>query len=355
MSITAKATNPPAKWNPKKFPELAITHQLVLTGWGPNIRSAPTHNWEERRAGGVTQANWLELVYRIPQHYMGNPHYAVPDGEFALEFVPLDQYLEYHPGMCFIPYTIHRCLTAHIEYEGRHPCIVNHSGKVIHFAGEDKATLAGTAPAKLVKTKRMPLPATDSSASEEDSERDVNTMSPGHVSVGTASPSGPVKKRARISPMEPPVPREAERPMRPIPQRTTGEPSKLIQETKKRKRPVATTTQTSELWDPQVPGLDQNSAPDLFSQQDRGATPMFQPSFPPTPFGMQPPYGGQAAFTGPGYQAPFYPTGYGQQPWQQSNTMNGHQPWSGSQQYNPEEMEAFYAMRRGGYGNGPVY
>lgn len=64
------------------------------------MRSIPDKDWNDRSAGGLTQANWLELVSRIPPSYHGNPHYNVADGELPLEFVPLDDFLEEHPSAC---------------------------------------------------------------------------------------------------------------------------------------------------------------------------------------------------------------------------------------------------------------
>lgn len=353
--LKAKATNPPAKWNPKKFPELAITHQLVLTGWGPDIRSAPKHDWEERKAGGLTQANWMHLVFRIPQHYMSNPHYEVPDGEFALEFVPLEEFLEQYPGTLHLQSILQHSLTALAEYEGRHPCIVNHAGKVIHFAGEDKAALAGTAPGKSSKTKPMKLTVPDASESEEPSDGEVLATSPRNVRIGTASPGGPARKRARVLPPISPVHRGPERPMKAIPTRASGDTHRPIAETKKRKRPDAGATHSSEQWGQQDPGLAENLHTDLFPHQDRGVTPLFQTPFPPAPFAMQAPYGGHAAFSGQGYQAPFYPPNYAPQAWPASNPANGHQQWPGSQNYTSEELDAFLATRRGGYGQGQQY
>lgn len=94
----AEATGGAAKWNPKKFPGHAITYGLVLTGWGPNIRSAPKHDWTDRKAGGLTQANWWDLVQHIPPKYFGNPHYNIGLDEMSLEFVKLEEYNEDHPG-----------------------------------------------------------------------------------------------------------------------------------------------------------------------------------------------------------------------------------------------------------------
>lgn len=99
--MIAAATDPPGTWNFKKFPQSAVTHQLVLTGWGPHMRSIPSNEWNERSAGGLTQANWRQLLLRIPESYQGNPHYQVADGELPLEFVPLADFLETHPSAFF--------------------------------------------------------------------------------------------------------------------------------------------------------------------------------------------------------------------------------------------------------------
>lgn len=101
MFRIGKATEGSAKWNPKKFPDFAVTYGLVLTGWGPNIRSTPTREWTDRKAGSLTQANWWDLVQRIPHEYKSNPHHLVLAGEMSLEFITIEEYLQDHPGMFF--------------------------------------------------------------------------------------------------------------------------------------------------------------------------------------------------------------------------------------------------------------
>ncbi|KZP22015.1 hypothetical protein FIBSPDRAFT_890808 [Athelia psychrophila] len=104
----------------------------------------------------------------------------------------------------------------------------------------------------------------------------------------------------------------------------------------------------------------QTIAPGLFSPPAPGPAPMFPPAFAPAPFPVapfpsQPPYVPQPSFPGPAYQPPFYPPTYGQQGWPQSNPANAHQQWGAPQPYSQEDMDAYMAMRRGGYGTGGAF
>ncbi|KZP22525.1 hypothetical protein FIBSPDRAFT_890401 [Athelia psychrophila] len=218
----ANVTNPPATWNFKKFPQLAEVHELVLTGWGPNMCSVPNHDWIDQKAGGLTQANWHQLVRRIPSDYYGNPHHRVDEGELSLEFVPLAEFLEKNP-----------------KYAGRRPCLVNHVGKAIYFAGEDKPALKGTAPKKSVKSQVPKITAPESSASDESSEEDPPAVRARYISVESSSPSGHVRKRARVAASthgsDSPPPAKPERPVKSMPARPVCEANNDKAEKRKRK------------------------------------------------------------------------------------------------------------------------
>lgn len=274
------------------------------------------------------------------------------------------------------------------EYAGRHPCVVNHLGRALHFAGEDKAALTGTAPKKSTKNKvrkvptsessadedkpslaapkkttrrkARPPPASESSNSAESSAGEV-TVWARNVTEELSSPSGHVRKRARVATARhasvSPVAAVPSRPVKSLPVRATGAEQKDNADTRKRKRGVVPVDQqVVDYWAQPEATHEDSIAPGIFAQQDRGVTPLYQPPFGPAPFSMQPPYAPHPPFPGPAYQPPFYPPTYGQQAWPSSNPTNAHPQWPAQQGYNQEEMEAFLAMRRaGGFGNGPQY
>lgn len=90
--------DPPCKWDFKTWPTAAHAQKLVLTGWGADLPSLPTQDWTDKKRGGLTQANWLQLVRRIPHEWHRNPHHKVQQGELSLALVRLDEFLQDHPG-----------------------------------------------------------------------------------------------------------------------------------------------------------------------------------------------------------------------------------------------------------------
>lgn len=100
LRVTAHIdTQPPLKWEPKKWPSVAGLLKLVLTGWGPDVTTLPTEDWADKTKGALTRAQWECLVARIPRTYHSNPYYQVPDNELPLEIVALNDFLVDYPGM----------------------------------------------------------------------------------------------------------------------------------------------------------------------------------------------------------------------------------------------------------------
>lgn len=276
------------------------------------------------------------------------------------------------------------------EYKNRHPCVVDHRGHALHFAGEDKHALAGTAPKKPARPKARRAPTSESSSeddepaiahaaaqksgktkkrrppptqpfdSEESSEGEVPTLPARKVIPGPSSPSGRIRKRARLGPSSQcsvsPTQPVVDRPVKSLPVRSVAETSKDTHNAhgRKRKHSMSAAVQVDEVWPQGDFAREESIAPGPFAQQDRGVTLMFPPPFPPAPFSIQPTYAAHPPFTGPAYQPPFYPPTYAQQGWPPSNPTNTHQQWPASHGYTQEEMDAFLAMRRG-FGNGGTY
>lgn len=278
-----------------------------------------------------------------------------------------------------------------LEYEGRHPCIVNHVGRVLYFAEEDKGHLKATAPQK--KTGKSPRKASNgkqripSSSSSEDSEasNDEETQHPTHfVPAGNATPSGNYTKRARVGKsvvrsVSPPNIREEPRPMKPIPPRAGVDGRKRkrsdtvnMQSPEQRWPHVTPVLQPSFLPQHGEPSFANHGHPDPFTMGGflqptnlPGAT-MFPQQFTPSPFASQPPYAQHGAFHGHGYPPPFYPAPYGHQNWHVPPAANaiptwGGQPtpaanaiptWGGQPPYGQEEVDATHQLRRGGFNHG---
>lgn len=176
-----------------------------------------------------------------------------------------------------------------------------------------------------------------------------------YVPTGLPSPSGNARKRARVWPPKPPAgsPLQlvTERTVKPIPSRHGPADRNPVDDARKRKRSgPAVGVQSSDHWPQAEAGVGHFPVP------DRGANAMYQPSGPPAPFSMQPPYVGHNAFSGPTYQPPFYPQhAYGQQGWPPMNLNNAPPQWPVPNPYSQEEIDPFTGMRRGGYGNTSQY
>lgn len=242
------------------------------------------------------------------------------------------------------------------EHEGRHPCIVDHCGRVIHFAGEDKAALAGTAPDKAAK-RRSKHKSAATSDDEQSSDCEFDAPPAHFVPTGITSPSGHARKRARVEPpnttASPPPQRVTDRHVKAIPTRI---PADSGADPRKRKRTTSDAAgQQADVWHgPDMTRVE--VAPGQFPLHERGATPMYPPQGLTAPFAMQPLYGGHNVFSGAPYQAPFYPQQlYGPPGWNQMALNNGAQQWPAANAYNQEEMDLYTGMRRGGYGNGAQY
>ncbi|KZP21987.1 hypothetical protein FIBSPDRAFT_953313 [Athelia psychrophila] len=350
-------TKAPLKWDPRKWPTVAAEHGLVLTGWGPDITTLPTDGWTDKKTGLLTRAQWQSLVERIPQSYHGNPFHNVSEGQLLLEIVPLDGFLAEHK-----------------EYEGRHPCVVNHVGRALYFVDEAPQVIKGTATKKAKastqqkssssqrKPPPVPLPRTESSDSEGSSDSAFNAPGVRFTADGPETPSGPSRKRARLAasnvPPLPPSPPAGIRPVKPMPARSSGYE-------KKRKRgdvtPVVEAAQPVHPDEPRQP-LPEPARPipvgragqhaDLRMPPPAHSAPnlaFHQAGFPP-PFALQAPYPPHPTFAGPLYGPPGYPPHYGPQGWGPPPPQHAHQAWvPPPAQYHQEDLDPTTQMRRGGY------
>lgn len=93
---------PQLKWEPKKWPKVAVDHDLVLIGWGPDMPCIPNDKWSDKKRGALTLAHWQNLVSRIPKSWYNNPYYNVSADELPFKFVGLQEFLEDHPGMSIL-------------------------------------------------------------------------------------------------------------------------------------------------------------------------------------------------------------------------------------------------------------
>lgn len=268
-------------------------------------------------------------------------------------------------------------LTITTEFEGRHPCVVNHTGDVLHFAGEDKDALADTAPPRKrpVKSNSRANPAikkrqakhragesdSDNLSVEDSIEEPVSVPSPHFVHAALPSPSGNHRKRTRV---ESSAPRtlsgeqgQPSRQVKPVPARN-------LQEPRKRKRSIAEAPQNLDQliafphhqWQhvPENTYAGQGRGESIMPMQHGGRAdaPMYPQAFNPTPFAPHAAYPGQGAFPQHAYPPGFYQPPYGQQQW--NPPVNAaHQVWQGGPQtaqapYLTEEMAAFLESRRGG-------
>lgn len=102
MPTAAFQSDPPQKWEEKRWPQLALALDLVPVGWGPNMPSLPAQNWIERTKGALTRANWQQLVNHIPKSWHNNPHHDVGENELPLKFMPLADFLIGWPGLLLL-------------------------------------------------------------------------------------------------------------------------------------------------------------------------------------------------------------------------------------------------------------
>lgn len=90
------------RWEPKKWPAKALANDLVLVGWGSNMAHMPDSNWDDKKGGAIRLDEWKSLVARIPSSWHNNPHAEpIPDGEFGLDVIKLESFLERFPGAIF--------------------------------------------------------------------------------------------------------------------------------------------------------------------------------------------------------------------------------------------------------------
>lgn len=389
--MLAALTDSSCKWDFKTWPKIAKKHGLVLTGWGPHMCSNPTSQWVDKRTGGLTRDNWKHLVWRIPRSWRNNPHHDVPAGELPLQLVTLEEFLGDSEHGQFLLTSLHSppYLSPHPEFEGRHPCVVNHTGHVLHFAGEDKEELADTAPPKKRATKtrvrskpqpkkggtdydseasiaaklsprrrqakrRSPTPSDPSSDDNAQSDR-VQFPSPRFLPAGLPSPSGNHRKRSRVQTA---TPRSFSGESGELPRALKPKPAPEGFEVRKRKR-----SETEP-----APGVDQFLPPSHPPWQPASDVPFFPPraeSVVPQhhagrgvtpmytqPFNSQPPFGpyaGRNAFPAQAYQQPYYQPPYGQPPWNAPATTTTH-PWPagapmGIGGYSAEDVAAFMESR----------
>lgn len=277
------------------------------------------------------------------------------------------------------------------EFEGRHPCVVDHAGHPLSFVGEAAQELKDTGAKKARQKTTAPreksnarpaLPKPREITPEPDSDMDTSTGEKSDsgttdqpathfVPAGRTSPSGNFTKRARVA--GPPGPVASfdlaadARPVNPM-------PSRAIANDKKRKRPdVPSPTKARPrqqgppaepgphmLWPNQtLPG--RTGRPEAVNEGGvphpamHSTTPMYPPpGFGAPPFGFQPPYGPHAGFVGPQYAPPGYAPQYGPPSWvppPQHGTQPNQQPqWAqGQSQFHPEDFEAMMQMRQSGY------
>lgn len=221
--------------------------------------------------------------------------------------------------------------------------------------------MAGTAPHKARKVKRSKPRTPETSGDEASSEDNAPVPAPRYVPAGIPSPSGNMRKRARVeSPTQAagqPLQRGAERAVKAIPLRQASDPKQLGDDARKRKRHEAVPpAHAFEL----APSPDVSRAEPILGHLpsfDRGATPIYQTAGIPGPFSMQPPYVAHNAYSGPAYQPPFYPQhAYGQQNWPPMNPNPNNVPqWPPGNPYSQDEIDPYTGMRRGGYGGGPQF
>lgn len=319
----------------------------------------------------------MHLVWRIPRSWRNNPRYQVPEDELPLEFVPLKDFLSDHPGTWHRNASISQ-LTTITEFAGRHPCVVNHLGAVLFFAGEGKDDLVDTAPAKkrAVKSSGRAKPASkkpkakqqaaqsdSEDLSTEESEEDrVAAPSSQFVHAGLPSPSGNHRKCMRVetaSPNSMPTGQAQQpRPTKPVPARNPKEP-------RKRKRPITEGPQDfaemiafpSQTWqtgsDNLYTGPARGESVIPMQHGGRATTPMYPQQYnPPPAFAAQAPYPPQAAFPPHAYPPGFYQPPYGQPQWNPPPVNAAPQAWPAAPPHAPgtysqEDFAAFMESRRG--------
>lgn len=66
----------------------------------------PNSQWEDRTSGAIRYEQWKALVTRMPYEWHNNPHaLPIPEGQFGLDIIPLETYLERFPGKpCISPH-----------------------------------------------------------------------------------------------------------------------------------------------------------------------------------------------------------------------------------------------------------
>ncbi|KZP21991.1 hypothetical protein FIBSPDRAFT_953321 [Athelia psychrophila] len=291
-------SDPPPKWEEKRWPQLALALDLVLVGWGSNMPSLPTQNWIERTKGALTRANWQQLVNRIPKSWHNNPHHNVDENELPLKFMPLEDFLICWP-----------------EHGGperdRHPCVVDHKGNVLYYAEEAKAVLRGTARRKKPtaqqgkskdvkpRVKRTASASSSQSSDEEISDAESTSNHRTHfIPAGTATPSGKHPKCTRVTRSISPIGRSVSHPMKLMPARRAGEPRKRKRSiTAPAEEPEQRLQQLTPVIQPVMlpqhvdhgfgPLHDPLNMGGFLQQGNNAVVPNFHPQFPPAPFGLQ--------------------------------------------------------------------
>ncbi|KZP07907.1 hypothetical protein FIBSPDRAFT_965240 [Athelia psychrophila] len=310
-------SDPPPKWEEKRWPQLALALDLVLVGWGSNMPSLPTQNWIERTKGALTRANWQQLVNRIPKSWHNNPHHNVDENELPLKFMLLEDFLIGWP----------------------------------EHGGPERD------------------PSSSQSSDEEISDAESTSNHRTHfIPAGTATPSGKHPKRTHVTRSILPIGRAVSRPTKPMPARRASEPRKRKHSvTAPAEEPEQRLQQLTPVMQPVMlpqhvdhgfgPLHDPLNMGGFLQQGNNTVVPNFHPQFPPAPFGLQPPYTQHGAFHGQGYPPPFYPPQYahpawtGPQPHNPPQVNNAPQQWGGQVPYTSEDVDAMLQQRHGGYGH----
>lgn len=262
-----------------------------------------------------------------------------------------------------------------LEYAGKHPCVVDHTGHALFFVDESTQALKGTGPRKRPQNSRVPRPklkatqpAPQSSASGQSSDDDVpvqrrpdtnrqqliaateaeehllnqadsDSLGPDILAqsrqrllaAARTSPSGHVKKRPRVgvSSRAPDSPHHSadDRPTRPLPHR-------LLSKDRKRKHVEVTTpgvhaplrthpahTQVSQTR--RGPPNLHNHAGTIPTDQTT-SMPMYQPNFYPRQFSLQRPYPAHDGYVPHPYA---YPPPYGPPAWGHPPQPPAHRQW----------------------------
>lgn len=72
---------------------------VVMTGWkAKGMAQLLNASYTDRVAGGLTIAQWIELVSRIPRDWWNNPYAKDHPGCLPLQVIDVSTFNTLHPG-----------------------------------------------------------------------------------------------------------------------------------------------------------------------------------------------------------------------------------------------------------------